>query len=397
MTNLPRILVITPRFPYPVYGGDILRIFHICRYLSEFYDLSLLSICQTPEEHQAEVPRGIFSTVRKIPLTTWQSYIQSVKGLVTGHPIQTSYYSSRAFTRAFNEMYTDFDMVLVHLARLAQYVEDVGEIPVLLELTDSVAMNYYRAKSIDSNGRFSLRKMVYSIEAPRILRYEKALLRRYDHISLVSETDREFLASQGADVSAVKVIPNGVDTERLEFIGPGDDLKIIFIGNMRTLQNQDACRYFIRKILPELRERLPGVRLKIIGNESDKFVRKLQVDETVTATGRVEEIAPETRGAFCAISVMRIGAGMQNKVLEYMAYGIPVVANDITMQGIGATPDLHYLQGKTPGEIADRIQTLYTDRNRKVRLAENARRFVEKNFRWEAFLQQYREMVEDGL
>ena len=397
MANSTRILVITPRFPYPLYGGDLLRIYHICRYLSRYYDLSLLSICQTPEEQESQMNQGIFTEIRKIPLHTWRSYLQSIGGFLTGRSLQTAYYSSGSFRRTFRELYPDFDLVLVHLARLAQYVEELSDKPVLLELTDSLALNYYRAKDIEDNGLFSLRRAVYSLEAPRILRYEKSLLKQFNAISLVSETDKSFLASRGADVGGVQVIPNGVDTESLQYLGPGDESRIVFIGNMRTLQNQDACRYFISQILPEVRKRLGEVDFKIIGNESDRFVSHLNAEGSVSATGRVESIAPEVQGAFCAVAVMRFGAGMQNKVLEYMAYGIPVIANDIAMQGIGAEPDTHYLSGNSPEDVVEQIVSLYSARARRKELARQARGFVEQNFRWEHYLHEYKQLVEELL
>lgn len=100
------ILITTPRFPYPVIGGDRLRIYYICKELAKDYDLTLLSLCETQEEMQMPIPDdGVFAKVERVLLPKWKSYLNCLFTLPTKTPLQVAYYSSAEFKKRLMSLF----------------------------------------------------------------------------------------------------------------------------------------------------------------------------------------------------------------------------------------------------------------------------------------------------
>ena len=149
MNTIPRrkILVLTPRFPYPVVGGDRLRIYQVCKALAEHNDLTLLSFCETEAEMALPIPDdGVFTNVERVLLTRAHSYWNTLKVLFTKTPMQVGYYQSRRFAERAEVLIQNHDAVLCHLIRTAEYARNAS-IPRFLEMTDAISMNYRRARS----------------------------------------------------------------------------------------------------------------------------------------------------------------------------------------------------------------------------------------------------------
>ncbi|MCS3648566.1 glycosyltransferase family 4 protein [Salinibacter ruber] len=392
---MAKILILTPRFPYPIVAGDTLRIHHVCKELSKYHSLTLLSLCSSEDAMTEEGDRSVFDRVERVYHPTWRALLGTVKALFTGKPLQLGYYESPTFRKRLNHLLPSHDMVLAHLVRTGQYLETREENPVVLEMTDALFVNYRRVIETNSWG---WKNLIYRFEQPRMEQYEREVVDQFDLVSLVSDIDREALLSGNSadkeNSNSISVYTNGIDLENRPYSKPNpDDPPVLaFIGNMRTVHNQDTCHYLIQEVLPQIRRRLPETELRVIGNAKERDIRALERHEGVEVTGWVDSIPKAARGALCGIGVMRMGAGLQNKILEYMALGLPVIANERGLEGIQAEPSRHVLLGSNPQEITDHVIRLASDHNERMRLSRAGRRFVEANHRWSKALQP---MVED--
>lgn len=379
-----RILVLTPRFPYPVIGGDKLRIYQLCKVLAHRYRLTLLSLCESQEEMNTSIPDdGVFEKVERVLLPKWQSYFNTLLTLPTKTPLQVAYYRSQAFTSAIRRLLPSHDGILSHLIRCGDYVRQADK-PKILEMTDAISLNYGRVKQLKNTG--GLRGMIYRLEADRLLDYERAIVDDFDLSVLVSSTDKKFLfGSQTRE--DVLVCSNGVDLDALPYSPPSIENKVIvFIGNMRTVQNLDACHYFCEEILPLLRQR-HDYRFRIVGAMDTNLTEQFQHYDGVEITGRVESIAEVVTDAAIGVCPMRIGAGVQNKVLEYMALGLPTVTTTLGYEGINAQPDKDLLIADTPQEFVQQIEKLTSNVNDSIIMTQHARQFVEETHEWSSMLQ----------
>jgi len=216
--TMNRLLVLTPRFPYPLYGGDVLRIYRLCESLRHVFRLTLLSICQSPAEMNVELPADSpFSEVHRVHLPKWRSYVNVLTALVSGQSMQTAYYASPAFRRAVKRLGPGHDVMLCHLARTAPYALDFDGIRVL-ELTDFIPLTYSRSNAINGKS-LSLRRLIYTLEEGRIDRTQNSLAPNFDLISFVSDVDRAmFLESSNLEPGRVVTFGNGVNLQERPFI-----------------------------------------------------------------------------------------------------------------------------------------------------------------------------------
>ncbi|MBU9326552.1 glycosyltransferase [Burkholderia multivorans] len=391
--NKKKLLVLTPRFPYPVIGGDKLRIYHLCRTLSRHYSLTLLSLCESEEEMRAELPSdGVFDRVERVFLSRARSYLNTLLALPTRTPLQGAYYRSSAFAAAVSRLLPSHDGVLVHLLRCAEYVRKSDK-PRVLEMTDAISLNYSRVKQLRKAR--GIKSRVFAIEAKRLLDYERTIVDDFDLSVLVSKTDRDYLFP-GEPSKRVMVCSNGVDLSGLPYTARTMASRLlIFIGDMRTVQNQDMCHFFAEAVLPLLRKR-GDYRFRIVGSIAPALAEQFRAYDGVEVTGRVASVAQAALDGAIGVCPMRIGAGVQNKILEYMALGLPVVTTSLGYEGLGATSGQDLLIADTPDAFAERIEWLVAHPAEAVEMARHARQFVERKHGWGEMTRPLLERV-DGL
>jgi glycosyltransferase involved in cell wall biosynthesis len=372
-----RLLVLTPRFPYPTIGGDRIRILHMCKALSREFELTLLSMCETRDEMSFEPYDGLFKHIWRVHLPRWRSYLNTLRALPGSRPLQLAYYDCPAFRERVEILLPYHDAVVAHLIRTGQYVLN-SSIPRVLEMTDAISMNYQRVRQ--TIGYHSWKKLVYRVEQARLYRYETEVVSRFDRVWLTANADRRFVDPAGE--CDIDVIPNGTDLEFLPFRPPVHDANtIVFIGNMVSAQNQDACRYFIRNILPLVRAKAPVV-FRIAGNAPEGVRRRFAKYDGVELTGRIERIFDGVDGAFCGVCPVRAAAGVQNKILEYLALGLPCVTSPLGLGGVDARPDREVLLYHNAEEAANHILRLYSDADLRLSLAQAGRELVERRYDW---------------
>jgi glycosyltransferase involved in cell wall biosynthesis len=377
----PRLLVLAPRYPYPIIGGDRLRIHHLCAQLAERYRLTLLCLCERSELHAPEPPDGIFDSVQKVVLPRWQSRLNCLLALPTRVPLQLAYYWSKEFERRVAELAPRHDAILCHLIRLAEYALPF-DMPRILEMTDAISLNYRRVRQRASPAK--LRSLIYALEQSRLEPFEREIVDRFDAAVLVSHVDRKFLFDGDAErEQKVMICSNGVDTCDLPYqFSAKASGRIVFIGNTTTLQNFDAVEWFARKVLPRIRVARPDARLEVVGYCGAKERERLGALDAVHVVGAVPSIAPAVAGAAVGVCPIRLGAGVQNKLLNYMALGLPSVTTPEGLEGIGARPGFEVLTAETPELMASAVLLLLNDRRRARSLAQAACAFVVKHHRW---------------
>lgn len=375
----PKILILCSRFPEPPIGGERLRIHRICKELSKYATLDLLTLCETDAERMATSDSGLFRTIRRLDLNPLGARLRAFKAVFGAKPLQVSYYRSRRFEAALHAIVDEYDATLAHLIRMGDYIrKPMGRTVRIVEATDAISLNYSRIPP--GARRYSTKVLAYRIERERLLQYERALPGTVDIVSFVSPVDVDFLYPQRPP--NVVVATNGVDCDQFPFIGPGRDRRIVFIGNITSEQNFDACVFFSKFVLP----RLSNFRFQIVGRVPKDKASVLSRFPRVEVVGEVRSVAEKAAGAFAAVCPVRMGAGVQNKVLEYLAMGLPTVSTSIGMEGLGIRHERHVLRADEPDELASALGRLWDDRALGSVLARSGREFVERHHSWERAL-----------
>jgi len=161
---MKKLLILSPRFPFPVIGGDRLRIYKICEQLSKKFELTLLSLCDSEEEMKLNVCDEVFSKIEKVYLSPFESKLNVIKSLLGNTPLQIAYYRSVEFERKINELLPHHDGVFAHLIRTGEYIKN-KQSKTILEMTDAISLNYKRVGEL--NDTKSLRALIYRLEQKR--------------------------------------------------------------------------------------------------------------------------------------------------------------------------------------------------------------------------------------
>lgn len=379
-----RLLVAAPRFPWPLDKGDRLTVYNLMRYFSRRHEVALVCFLE-PGQERPWVARleGMADRVEVVPLRRAAAYGRAALGLASRRPLQVHYYRSRAMARRLRAVVDEFrpDLVYAHSIRMAEYLADDRPVPGILAMQISMALNYGRLARFS---RSRVRRLAYTLEARRARRYERDMAARFDRCLLISEADVEALGAPRP--GNVVINPHGVD---FEYFTPspgatGEERLIVFTGNMAYGPNADAVQWFAEEILPVVRRRVPGARLAVVGADPPRRLVNLAADPAIEVTGRVPDLRPYLARAAVGIDPLRVGAGLQNKVLEGMAMGLPMVITSVANEGIGAVPDEEVLVADDAPGFAAAVVSLLEDRARGREIGARARRLIEERWSWDA-------------
>lgn len=388
-----RICILTPRFPFPENGGDVLRINHIARYLkSRGHELVLVSFCES-RGCDKKAAQELYDKVYVVRRHALVSLCFSLLFWLAGKPIQCGYYYSPFFRRKFREVVRAErpGLYVAHLLRMVPYLEQLRlQGSSVVEMTDALSKTY--SMSAGAKGGL-LKRLVYGVEKRLIGRFECHVVRSFPKVVLVSQSDIDFLkTSCGGDVSSLVLHTNGVECSVTATSGY-DALKICFIGNMRTLQNQDAVFHFADDIFPLILKRVPNAVFYIVGAEPPRRILELAEREHIVVTGFVDDLGTVISDACLAVAPVRVAAGIQNKVLVAMAAGLPVVMTSMISRAI---PELHHgencLIRDDSEEFAEACIRIMADPGFRERLSIQGYNTVLQYYSWAEKLKDYEQL-----
>ena len=312
-----------------------MRTYHLLKNFAEDHEITLVSFISSRKEAEfVDEIKACCKSIHLVYLPLWRSAFSVVVNIWRGLPLQIEFYRSREMRRLIDNllMKENFEAVYIHLFRMAPYMAKYPALYHIVDLTDVISREI--AGSLPY--RSGLSKVIYRFEQPRIAAYERDVAQWADEAWLISEHDRLELSGSLAQAN-LQTIPNGVD---LEGIYPRHettrDNRLIFVGNLNVFHNIDALRFLILEILPLIREREPNCELVVVGPGGSREVREFATKPGVQLTGFVADLNDILNTAALFIAPLRFSAGIQNKVLEAMAAGIPVVTTGNVNDGLGA-------------------------------------------------------------
>jgi glycosyltransferase involved in cell wall biosynthesis len=339
--------------------------------------LTLLSLCASREEMDDEPADGLFSEIHKVYLPKWKSVWSVLRALPGRMPLQLAYYWSAEFRAKVELLLPRHDAVLAHLVRTGQYVESARhDVPRVLLMADAISLAYKRMA--DLSGSSPLWHWLYRVELNRLFNCERRFPQTFDQTWLHSDIDRRFL---GLDSTTTRIVPIGVDLAEFQFHPVTSGNVVAFVGNMSFSLNQDACHHFLQTIFPLLEER-QQMRFRVIGACPPSVRRDLEKYPGVEVTGRVDRIADAIDGVFCGVCPLRAGAGIQNKILNYLALGIPCVTSRVGLEGLNAVDGSDLFVYEKPQDAAKLIANLHLNAALRKTTAAAGRRFVEQSHGW---------------
>ncbi len=382
-----RILFVCHRMPCPPSDGARVRAFHIIRHLARSHEVTVAAPVRSADELKgAEQLKQHCSAVITGPITGTAALARMVKNLATATPSSMGFFYSPQLATKIKQALSakPFDMVFVYCSSVAHYVEGIeGTVKVI----DFVDMDSQKWLVYATAHRFPL-SLGYWLEGIKLQRAEAAIARDFDLSMCVTPGELATLRSLGVG-SATGWFPNGVDLDYFAPTSePHDPNAICFVGRMDYFPNQQAVIDFCNDVLPKVRKARPQASFAIIGAEPPRIVRELARRPGVTVTGTVADVRSFVRRSAVSVAPLKIARGVQNKILEAMAMGVPIVASPQTAGGVDAVPGQHLMVAADADAMAAAVIRLLSDEEERSRLARAARAHVERTYSWDGAMRQ---------
>lgn len=214
--------------------------------------------------------------------------------------------------------------------------------------------------------------------------------------TVISQTDKDFI-EQFAKKSNIKIIGNGVDTEYYKPIDFPKENNICFVGSMQYIPNSEAAIYFATKIFPLIKKEIPNAKFKIIGaNPRKDLFDAVKGIDNIEITGKVEDVREYMKDCKVSVCPVKIAGGIQNKILEAMSMGIPVITTPEGAEGIDENESILYI-ANTNEEYSKKTIILLENQSRTNEKINNGRNFVIKNFSWDKVGIDYNNLIKEEL
>jgi len=413
-----RILFLCHRIPYPPNKGDKIRSFNEIKHLSQNHEIHLACLADNPKDLKYECDlKKYCKTTNVIFINPKLAKLKSTIRLFSTKPLSICYFYSKRLQKAIDHLLSThhFDCIFCFSSPMAEYifrskflVSGFQKLDFNKNINRPETSNQQPATKImdfvdvDSDkwaqyARYASfpKSWIYKLEGKRLSRYERKVAESFDHCIFVTNAEGKIFESKNPSIKNITVIQNGVD---LDYFSPRFNEQpatsnqqpatsfqqpvIVFTGAMDYYANVDGVVWFTKEILPLVKQEIPEIRFYIVGSNPTKEVLSLSDNNNVTVTGYVPDTREYLGKATVVVVPLRIARGIQNKILEAMATGVPVVATPKAFEGIEAEPDRDLVLGEDPKKFADLVIKLIKEVSLRESIGNNARRVIENNYCW---------------
>jgi len=375
-----RLFVLLSRVPYPLEKGDKLRAFYQIKELSKNNEIILCALNPLRKLDKQKAFRELQPYCRSINFIDlpWYGIIWNMKkAFLKGIPIQSGYFYSCRAKRKIKKLVEEYkpDHIYCQLVRTAEYFIK-SEIPKTIDYQDVFSYGLKRRYN-KANWLF---KPFFKMEYKRLLKYENKLFDSFDNKTIISYPDQKLI--DHPEREKIHIIPNGVDHDFFSPMERKKEYDLVFAGNMAYPPNVDAANFLVKEIMPIVWKEKPESKVLLAGASPDRRVVALK-SEKVVVSGWMDDIREAYASARVFIAPMRIGTGLQNKLLEAMSMKIPSITTKLANDALKAKDGEEVLIGNDAKALAQNILRLLEDDEFYTKLAENGFQFVNTEYSWE--------------
>ena len=395
-----RVLFLAQVFPYPLDSGPKIRAYYVLRHLAARYAVTLVAFISHQRElqyvdHLASFCDGVYPILRKRSYP--REIIALLRSLATGRPFMIVRHHSREMARTVRELLAtgDYDLLHVDQIKVAQYGEQVDGIPKVIDKHNAYAMVL---KGVAETDPSPLKRLVARLDWPRMARYEGQVCRLFDRVVAVTEKDRDILMEFAGDGRPIPVIPIATDCSAVQPIQRRLEARdILILGSMFYPPNVDGAVWFTKEVFPRVWEQAPDTKLFLVGSRPAREVVALGQEPNVVVTGYVDDLQPYLERSAVMAVPLRFGSGMRVKILDALAWGMPMVSTTVGCEGIAVTPERDILIADRPEDFARQVLRVLQDQELANALAANGRRLAEEQYDWRRLYRRWDRIYEELL
>jgi sugar transferase (PEP-CTERM/EpsH1 system associated) len=423
-----KILYLAHRIPYPPNKGDKIRTFNEIKYLSQDHGIDLVCLADNIDDISFKKDLELYcQQVFVLPLPTSLAKLQGIISLILGKAISVGYFYKRKLQRIIDRLLKEnhYDAIICFSSPMAEYIyrskfynenkhRPIGQRTRLImdfcDVDSDKWLQYAQTAKFPMN-------LAYRIENKRLFEYEKQVSNDFDFSVFTTNKEVDLFLAGHPVAKNLMSIPNGVD---FQYFSPGaenpkeniqdkrfvikdvhnknNDIRdkgpiLLFTGSMDYYANVEGVSWFNAEILPLIKRKLPQAQFLIVGSNPHPIVKKLGENDGVIVTGFVDDIRPYYQMADICVIPLRLARGVQNKVLEAMSMGKPVVVTSKAVEGIMAVAGEHVFVQDTPDSFSEAVFRLFRDNSLKERMGMHARKFILDNYDWECNIKKFNELL----
>lgn len=396
---MDHLLYLAHRIPYPPNKGDKIRSFNILRGLSRHFHIHLGAFVDDPEDTRyASELEPLCKSLHLENINPVIGKIKCLQGLINGMPLSVQYYHCPAMQNWVDQVLDEYDIdrIVVFSSAMARFLNWDHKSRKIVDFVDVDSCKwkqYSEAKSWPAN-------WIYKREAEQLLEFDRNISANADCSVFVSHNEADLFRELSPETSdSVIDISNGVN---VDYFDPGTELDspypeqekaLVFTGAMDYWANVDAVTWFVEEVFPEIRKQHPDTWFYIVGSNPGRNVKALESYPGIKVTGKVPDVRPYIKYAWCSITCLRVARGIQNKILEAMAMGRPVITTSFAIEGIAdaesaSAADLDVCITDAPHEMVQAVEQVLENTARPPVSLKN-RKYVTTRFGWEASIARF--------
>jgi len=375
-----KIFVLLSRVPYPLEKGDKLRAFN---QIKELAKSNTIILCALNPDSNLDKQKAFSElqpychSINFLDLPIHKRILNMGKAFFGNIPIQAGYFYNKTVEKEINRLIKTYnpEHIYCQFIRTTEYVKDIN-IKKTLDYQD--VLSYGLKRRIENASFFE--KPFFKMEYKRVLNYENKVFDIFDNKTIISIPDKNLIPHKRRE--EIHVIPNGVDHSFFKPLDHKKTIDIVFTGNMAYPPNVDAAEYLVKKIMPIVWKERPSTTVLLAGASPVKRVLTLK-SKLVNVSGWMDDIRDSYSSALVFIAPMRIGTGLQNKLLEAMSMKIPSITTPLANDALQAKDGKEILIGANTNELALHIIELLNNKKLHDTISQSGYNFVHNNHSWE--------------
>ncbi len=376
-----KIFVLLSRIPWPLEKGDKLRAFNQVKQLSKKHEIILCALNtyrKADKQAAFKALQPYCVSVTFVDLSWMGILLNLVKAWLNGKPLQSGYFYSRAAAGKIEKLLQQHqpDVIYGQLIRVAEYIRHI-DLPKAIDYQDVFSMGMKRRMQVSG----WIAKPFFMAEYLRLQRYEAAIFSDFDIKTIISEPDRLLIPHPKRH--EILIVPNGVDQDFFKPMDVEKKYDLVFTGNMAYPPNVNAVEFLANDIMPRVWKIRPETRLLIAGATPDAKVRAA-ASKNIIVSGWMDDIRNAYASSRVFIAPMRIGTGLQNKLLEAMSMGLPCITTSLAKKALLAKENEDILVADDADKLAKQVIELLTNQTLASKLAANGNALVHQYYDWEA-------------
>jgi hypothetical protein len=380
-------LFISTRYPFPIFGGDKLRLFSILKFLSKKNQVDLVCL---GNRDKMQKRLAFCRDIKVFHLSFLPRIINTIFSFLKLEPLQNGFCLSNEMKNYIDNAEGKYDTIICHLLRSSQYLPNKFKGKKILEMTDLPSLNYQQL--ISQLSIFNPLKYIYAIEKFLVYRYEKKISGIFHNIVFISNKDA-LEAKKKISPRKIFVIGGADNFVSKLFKYKKSNNKIIFIGNINYIPNKLACYYFVKNILKKINLKYPKIKFHVVGNI--RYLDKvfLGKHKNVIVHGKMNNLKNVVKNSICGLCNVKVSTGFQYKTLTYMSYGIPVILSTNAFVNTKFKKNKEVLVFRDDEELIKNIYYLKNNKRKANQLSINSQMIIKKKYNGNKVLLKYNKII----